>query len=1064
MRYGKDFRQNFVVCCISFLMFFGSGYAQNLDTLFVQDWEGDWFLDWSSSAGTWEVGIPTSGPGGAHNGQKVAATVLAGNYSEPTDTRLMQNFPFTVPDASLNPRLRFWHWYSFSSGDNGRVQISTDNGATWQTISPIYENTGSNTWSQPYLDLSDYGGSSIIIAFYFHSQQVGSFGNVSSGWYLDDVGVVTGPVTFNNPEDFESGIGDWNAERGTWEVGIPTSGPGGAYLGQFCAGTNIQGNYSEPVDSRLTSPPFVVPSASENPRLRFYHWFNFASGDYGQVQVSADNGITWQPISIDYTNSSSGVWSYPKFDLSDFEGQTISVAFYFHSQQIGSFGNVNTGWYIDNLEIITGPVVFNNPEDFETGIGEWYVSKGTWEVGQPTVGPSAAHSPPNCAGTKLDGNYSEPVDSKIITPPVVISNPNAALRFWHWYSFSSGDYGQVQIRVENQDWEVLSTNFTNTSSGVWTPYFKSLSAYFGLTVQIAFHFHSEQIGSFSNVSTGWYVDDVEITGIAPEPEIIVVPNSVDFGNVLVNQSASANITVSNTGGSVLEVSDISTNGINAVHFDVEPNTPFSLPAGQSQALVITFTPPTAGAFSATLQISSNDTSSSVVEVPLSGTGFIPLPPDTITVAVDTVAAFPGDTVLVPVSAIFPPDSSFSSMEMDLSGFQDHLELIEIVTENTLTGDANWTYQVNPTDSLLLLAAAGSTEISGSGVLFYLKLYVPMDAEAGMVSVTPDNAIFDTGNTFVTLVSGGVDIGLLPFYGDVDLNTLVQAFDASVILKYLVGEEPLNPQQMLNANVSLDTTISTWDASLILKYVVGLIDTLPYDSVLVTSGSISMADTLDANPNELVDVPIWADGLQNISGMEFRIEYDPAQATIQEIVWPSSFQDTSFKTYNDSANGIFRIAVVSDSLIAHPDAIIATLRCKTSPDFTETTVSVNRLRLNEDIPTFDVAMTVLKPIVGISDGDQRLPREYALDQNYPNPFNPETAIRYHLPQSEHVKLTVYNMLGQEIRVLVNEPGSAGSYSVRWDGRDAAGQKVASGIYIYKMTAGNFIAVQKMLLMQ
>jgi hypothetical protein len=108
----------------------------------------------------------------------------------------------------------------------------------------------------------------VQIAFYFHSHGSGS-PDVSSGWYIDDVEVITGPIVFNNPEGFESGIGDWASERGTWEVGSPTSGPGAAYNGQNCAATRLNGNYAEPVDSRIISPSIVVPTASQNPRLRF---------------------------------------------------------------------------------------------------------------------------------------------------------------------------------------------------------------------------------------------------------------------------------------------------------------------------------------------------------------------------------------------------------------------------------------------------------------------------------------------------------------------------------------------------------------------------------------------------------------------------------------------------------------------------------------------------------------------------------------------------------------------------------------------------------------------------
>ncbi len=248
-------------------------HANAQTTLWSENFEGDWAANWYVESGTWEVGTPTSGPDSAYNGDNCAATVLAGNYSEPTDTRLIRFVKFTVSAASENPRLRFWHWYSMSSGDYGKVQIKIEGATDWEDISTSYTSTGSNIWTYPSIDLSDYAGETVQIAFYFHSVDT-YFGNVSTGWYIDDVEVITGPINFNIPEDWESGIGDWASERGTWEVGTPSVGPGAAYDGQQCAATVLEGNYSEPVDSRLESPKFTVSAASENPRLRFWHWYS----------------------------------------------------------------------------------------------------------------------------------------------------------------------------------------------------------------------------------------------------------------------------------------------------------------------------------------------------------------------------------------------------------------------------------------------------------------------------------------------------------------------------------------------------------------------------------------------------------------------------------------------------------------------------------------------------------------------------------------------------------------------------------------------------------------------
>ncbi len=94
----------------------------------------------------------------------------------------------------------------------------------------------------------------------------------------------------------------------------------------------------------------------------------------------------------------------------------------------------------------------------------------------------------------------------------------------------------------------------------------------------------------------------------------------------------------------------------------------------------------------------------------------------------------------------------------------------------------------------------------------------------------------------------------------------------------------------------------------------------------------------------------------------------------------------------------------------------------------------------------------------------IPRTYQLFQNYPNPFNPQTMIRYDLPDPGHVNITVYNILGQKVRSLVDGHQEPGHKSVNWDGKDSEGREVASGIYFYKIKARRFEKTKKMVLLK
>ena len=103
-------------------------------------------------------------------------------------------------------------------------------------------------------------------------------------------------------------------------------------------------------------------------------------------------------------------------------------------------------------------------------------------------------------------------------------------------------------------------------------------------------------------------------------------------------------------------------------------------------------------------------------------------------------------------------------------------------------------------------------------------------------------------------------------------------------------------------------------------------------------------------------------------------------------------------------------------------------------------------------------------VGTDKKETVTPTDYTLYQNYPNPFNPTTNISYYLPQQGKVRLTVYNILGKEVKRLVNQIKSSGRHTVAWDGTNNNGEKVSSGLYLYQLSSENFVRTKKMLLLK
>ncbi|MGE5497938.1 MAG: T9SS type A sorting domain-containing protein, partial [Syntrophothermus sp.] len=100
---------------------------------------------------------------------------------------------------------------------------------------------------------------------------------------------------------------------------------------------------------------------------------------------------------------------------------------------------------------------------------------------------------------------------------------------------------------------------------------------------------------------------------------------------------------------------------------------------------------------------------------------------------------------------------------------------------------------------------------------------------------------------------------------------------------------------------------------------------------------------------------------------------------------------------------------------------------------------------------------------VEQTEKKAPEGFSLEQNYPNPFNPATVIRYNLKESAKVQLNIYDLLGRHVRTLVDSELQRGNYSVKWDGLNSGGQKVNSGIYFYRLTAGRTAETRKMILL-
>jgi hypothetical protein len=121
-------------------------------------------------------------------------------------------------------------------------------------------------------------------------------------------------------------------------------------------------------------------------------------------------------------------------------------------------------------------------------------------------------------------------------------------------------------------------------------------------------------------------------------------------------------------------------------------------------------------------------------------------------------------------------------------------------------------------------------------------------------------------------------------------------------------------------------------------------------------------------------------------------------------------------------------------------------------------------ISADFPFTSQDVWTFNPTIVVGIQDQELPSAFKLWQNYPNPFNPSTTITYDLPRQGLVTLKIYDLLGREVRTLVNDIQQPGSYRLEWLGTDRRGVRVASGVYFYRMETESFVHSRKLLLLR
>ncbi|MFH0989297.1 MAG: right-handed parallel beta-helix repeat-containing protein [bacterium] len=304
-------------------------------------------------------------------------------------------------------------------------------------------------------------------------------------------------------------------------------------------------------------------------------------------------------------------------------------------------------------------------------------------------------------------------------------------------------------------------------------------------------------------------------------------------------------------------------------------------------------------------------------------------------------------------------------------------------------------------------------------------------------------------------------------GDVTLNGTISPLDASMILRYVVDAITLNSTQLAAAEVSGDGSVSALDASFILRYVVGLISGFPRLGKIEASPALASSYELSPvrhSANGEYTIAFSTKQRTSLSTAEIHLRFDSNAVELITVEKTAATENAALE-YHVNAEGM-KLALATGEPIQDSGELVQ-IRFRPRGETASSqapSVQVDKFTVN-DVDLL-VQMSDGEKIPELSTG---VPVEFGLQQNYPNPFNPTTTINYQLPASSRVTVKIFDVLGQQIRTLVQKEQSAGYYRIVWDGRNDNGTSVSSNFYFCRIDATGGTNVQymhviKMLLMK
>ena len=509
-------------------------------------------------------------------------------------------------------------------------------------------------------------------------------------------------------------------------------------------------------------------------------------------------------------------------------------------------------------------------------------------------------------------------------------------------------------------------------------------------------------------------------------KIVTNYSNIQFENTFINFTSQVPLKITNSGMDSLHIRQLITNHPST--FWVE-ETNLSIPPGGNQTIQVKFMPADTLTYLDTLTLMNNDPVNYVYSIPLSGRGI--LAPD-ISVAPDSIFAqlLPTDSMVVPlvISNNGAGPLTFTAQignytPTDSAGGNDSFGHIWIDSDEPGGPVYSWVELSNGTGTEINIGGLNSISNSiqiGFSVPFYNGAYNSLRVcNNGWISFTTYSVSYNNTPLPSPLAPRAM---IAPLWDNLYFHNDSKAYYLKESNRFIVQWE----------NVFTATGFGPYSFELIIYDNGNLIMQYKNLTNLENAYTVGMQNSNASDGFHIVyNQPYLHDQMAILISKRSWVSIHPVGGTIAP--GEQTTMDVMFKTDN-FPYGDFWASVEIYSNDPDEGTVIVPLHLVVS-----TVHSLNTL--GETLPTL-----------------------FRLEQNYPNPFNPSTIIRYELPQTAAVRLDIYNVRGQKVRSLVNTHKKAGRYSVQWDARNDAGELVASGIYFYKIHAGNFQKVKRMLLLK